>query len=130
MGKKISNNKQPVTSHSALLIPHQYFGKWQAISNLFFSSFYISAVCHFSAFKHAAASQVAEVLELILLLLVSQKILALSNSKFAIFENYINSTYVQNLTSSKETKHARLLAYFFVSKQYSKLILSGLQIQN
>lgn len=118
-----NNNKKPVTSHSMLLTSHPHFGKWHAISNLFFSSFYISSVCHFSALKHAAANQVAEALEFILLLCVPQKEnLALSNSKFAILEN-IYSTYVQNF--SKRNKTCQILADFFVSKQYGMLMYPG-----
>lgn len=118
-----NNNKKPVTSHSMLLTSHPHFGKWHAISNLSFSSFYISSVCHFSALKHAAANQVAEALEFILLLCVPQKEnLALSNSKFAILEN-IYSTYVQNF--SKRNKTCQILADFFVSKQYGMLMYPG-----
>lgn len=125
-GEQKEKPQQNPTNHSVLLTTHRYFGKWHTISTLFFSSFYISSVCHFSALKPAAANQVAELLEFILLLLLSKKISGLKQQgKFAILENHVYSTCVKNLTSPKDTKHTRLLADFFLSKQYCMLTYPG-----
>lgn len=106
------------------LATHQYFSKWHTVSTLLFPSLYISSVCYFSALKHAAANEVAEMLEFILLLLVSQKkFLASSNGKFAIFE----TTFIAPMskTSPEETKHTRLLADSCLSNQYRVLTYPG-----